>query len=56
MPVQPADSTIQSDSSQESAKLESPCLESRTLAIMEQKLFEAVTAQIEAPQESQPDY
>ena len=55
VPAQPADSTIQSDSSQESVKPESPRVTPRTSATKEQEFFEAVLAEIEAPQESQPD-
>ena len=55
MPAQPADSTIQSDSSQESTKPEFPCPAPRTSATKEQGFFEAVLAEIGAPQESQPD-
>ena len=55
VPAQPAHSSILSDSSQESAKSESPCLAPRTLAIKEQGFFEAVAAGIEAPHESHPD-
>ena len=55
LPAQPADSTIQSEFSQESAKPESPSLAPRSSATKEQGFFEAVLAEIEAPQESQPD-
>ena len=53
--VSDASKPIQSDSSHESAKPESPCLAPRTSATKEQGFFEAVQAEIEAPQEYQPD-
>ena len=50
VPIQPALSTIQSDSSQESVKIRSACLAPRASAIKEQAFCEAVAAGIEAPQ------
>ena len=55
VPTQPADSAIQSDSWQKSVKPESLCLTPGTSATKEQGFFEAVLAEIEAPQVSQPD-
>ena len=55
VPAQPAVSTIQSDSSQESVKIRSGCMAPRASAIKEQGFSEAVAAGIEAPQEDQPD-
>ena len=50
VPAQPADSTIQSESTQESAESKSPYLALRATAIMEQGFSEPVAAQIEVPQ------
>ena len=53
VPAQPAqsiNSTIQSDSKQETVELKAPCLASRASAIQEQGFSEAVAVQIEAPQ------
>ena len=50
VPVQPVDSTLQSDSSQESVRPESSCLAPRASAIKEQGFSEAVVARIDAPQ------
>ena len=49
-PAQPAQTTIQSDSKQESVKPKSTCVAHRASAIKEQGFSEAVAAQIEAPQ------
>ena len=52
-PAQPAksvDTTLQSDPSQKSDKLKSPCMAPRASAIKEQGFSEAVAARIEAPQ------
>ena len=49
VPAQPAHSTIQSDSTQESAKPKSACMAPRASAIKEQGFPEAVAARIEAP-------
>ena len=49
-PTQSVDTTIQSDSPQESDKPKSPCLAPRATAIKEQGFTEAVAARIEAPQ------
>ena len=49
-PAQPAHTTIQSDSTQESVKPKSTCVAPRASAIKEQGFSEAVAAQIEAPQ------
>ena len=48
--AQPAHSTIQSDSTQESIKPKSACLAPRASAIKGQGVSEAVAARIEAPQ------
>ena len=48
--AQPPDSTLQSDLSQKSDKLKSPCMAPRATAIKEQGFSEAVAARIEAPQ------
>ena len=50
MSAQPSYSTIQSDSTRESAKPKSTCLAPRASAIKEQGFSEAVAAGIEAPQ------
>ena len=53
IPAQPAqslDTTLQSDSPQESDQPKSPCVAPRTTAIKEQGFSEAVAARIEAPQ------
>ena len=55
VPAQPALSTIQSDSSQESVKIRFACMAPRASAIKEKGFSEAVSAGIEAPQEDQPD-
>ena len=49
-PTQSLDATLQSDSTQESDKLKSPCVAPRATAIKEQGFSEAVAARIEAPQ------
>ena len=49
-PAQPAHTTIQSDSSQESVKPKSACVAPRASAIKEQGISKAVAVQIEAPQ------
>ena len=49
VPAQPFDSTLQSDPSQESVKIESSCQAPRASAIKEQDFSEAVAARIEAP-------
>ena len=48
--AQPVDTTFQSDPSQKSDKLKSPCMAPRASAIKEQGFSEAVAARIEAPQ------
>ena len=48
VPVQPALSTIQSDSSQESVKIRSACMAPRASAIKEQGFSKAVAVGIEA--------
>ena len=48
--AKPTDSTLQSDPSQKSDKLKSPCMAPRATAIKEQGFSEAVAARIEAPQ------
>ena len=48
--AQPPDSTLQSDPSQKSDKLKSPCMAPRATAIKEHGFSEAVAARIEAPQ------
>ena len=50
VPVQPALSTIKSDSSQESVKIRSACMAHRASAIKEQGFSKAVAVKIEAPQ------
>ena len=50
VPAQSVDSAIQSDSTQESFKLKSACLASRTSAVKEQGFSEAVAARIKSPQ------
>ena len=52
--AQPAHSTIQSDSTQESVKPKSAFLAHRASAIKEQGFSEAVAAQIEAPRRGSP--
>ena len=54
VPAQSAYSTVKSDS-QYSVKPKSACMALRATAIKEQGFSEAVAAQIEAPQEDQPD-
>ena len=49
-PAQPAHSTTQSDSTQESVKPKSACMAPRASAIYEHGFPEAEAAQIEAPQ------
>ena len=49
-PVQPAHTTIQPDSKQESVKPKSTCMAPRALAIKEQGFSEAVATRIEASQ------
>ena len=49
-PVQPVDTALQSDPSQESDKSQSSCMAPRATAIKEQGFSEAVAARIEAPQ------
>ena len=49
-PAQPVDTTFQSDPSQKSDKLKSPCMAPRASAIKEQGFSEAVATRIEAPQ------
>ena len=49
-PAQPVDTTFQSDPSQKSDKLKSPCMAPRASAIKEQGFSEAVAARIDAPQ------
>ena len=49
-PAKPVDTTFQSDPSQKSDKLKSPCMAPRASAIKEQGISEAVAARIEAPQ------
>ena len=49
-PAQPVDTTFQSDPSQKSDKLKSPCMAPRATAIKEQGFSEAVATRIEAPQ------
>ena len=48
--AKPTDSTLQSDPSQKSDKLKSPCMAPRATAIKEQGFSEAVATRIEAPQ------
>ena len=48
--AQSLDTAVQSDPSQKSDKLESPCMAPRATAIKEQGFSEAVAARIEAPQ------
>ena len=48
--AKPPDSTLQSDPSQKSDKLKSPCMSPRATAIKEQGFSEAVATRIEAPQ------
>ena len=48
--AKPTDSTLQSDPSQKSDKLKSPCMARRATAIKEQGFSEAVATRIEAPQ------
>ena len=48
--AKPTDSTLQSDLSQKSDKLKSPCMAPRATAIKEQGFSEAVATRIEAPQ------
>ena len=48
--TQPANSALQSDPSQKSDKLKSPCMAPRASKIKEQGFSEAVAARIEAPQ------
>ena len=48
--TQPANSALQSDPSQKSDKLKSPCMAPRASKIKEQGFSEAVVARIEAPQ------
>ena len=48
--AQPVDTNFQSDPSQKSDKLKSPCMAPRASAIKEQGFSEAVAARIEAPQ------
>ena len=52
-PAQSADSTIQSDSTQDSVEPKSLCLTRRASAIKEQNFSMAVAAQIEATQRGQ---
>ena len=49
-PAQPVNTAFQSDPSQKSDKLKSPCMAPRATAIKEQGFSEAVAARIEAPQ------
>ena len=48
--AKPTDSTLQSDPSQKSDKLKSPCMAPRATAIKEQSFSEAVATRIETPQ------
>ena len=48
--AQPVDTTLQSDPSQKSDTLKSPCMAPRATAIKEQGFSEAVASRIEAPQ------
>ena len=54
-PAKPADSTIQSDSTQVSAEPKCTCLAPRASAIKEQGFSEAVAARLKFLKESQPD-
>ena len=49
-PAQPSNTTVQSDPSQKSDQLESPCLAPRATAIKRQGFSKAVAERIEAPQ------
>ena len=49
VPAHPANTALQSDSSQETTKPKSACFAPRASAIKEQGFSEAVAAQIEAP-------
>ena len=48
--AQPVDTALQSDPSQKTDMLKSPCMAPRATAIKEQGFSEAVAARIEAPQ------